>query len=77
LLKLSLEQLVAADHRTPDVDSGFPVLASLVQVVHSVDLVVVWADVVDQRQCFEPHSGVGKGRSFETENRSGDRGKAG
>jgi len=28
---------------------------------------VVWADVVDQRQCFEPHSGVGKGRSFETE----------
>jgi len=56
MLKLSLEQLVAADHRTPDVDSGFPVLASaLVQVVHSpVDLVVVWADVVDQRQCFEP-----------------------
>jgi len=41
---------VAADHQTPDVDSGFPSPASaLVQVVHSpVDL--LWsADVVDRK----------------------------
>jgi len=54
---LSLAEQLVADHRTPDVDSGQSLHLHRASCSSPVDLVVVWADVVDQRQCFEPHCG--------------------
>jgi len=75
-LKLS-RATVAADHRTPDVDSGFPALH-----LHSASCSFTCRSRCGLGRCCRPkamfcHTQVWEGRSFETENRSGDRGKAG